>query len=54
MADITELERIRKGGLADYVDSDIKLTMMAFVMKACAQALRLHPMVNASLDTESE
>ncbi|MEX0679370.1 MAG: 2-oxo acid dehydrogenase subunit E2 [Pirellulales bacterium] len=53
-ADITELERIRKGGLADYVGSEIKLTMMAFVMKACAQALRLHPMVNASIDVENE
>ncbi|MEX2317091.1 MAG: biotin/lipoyl-containing protein, partial [Pirellulales bacterium] len=49
-ADITELERIRKGGLADYVGTEIKLTMMAFVMKACAQALKLHPMVNASVD----
>ncbi len=53
-ADITELERIRKGGLADYVGTEIKLTMMAFVMKACAQALKLHPVVNASVDMESE
>ncbi len=53
-ADITELERIRKGGLADYVGTDIKLTMMPFVMKACAQALKLHPMVNASVDLEKE
>jgi pyruvate dehydrogenase E2 component (dihydrolipoamide acetyltransferase) len=53
-ADITELERIRKGGLADYVGTDIKLTMMPFVMKAVAQALRLHPMVNASVDMEKE
>jgi pyruvate dehydrogenase E2 component (dihydrolipoyllysine-residue acetyltransferase) len=53
-ADITELERIRKGGLADYVGTEIKLTMMAFVMKACAQALKLHPMLNASLDMEKE
>lgn len=53
-ADITELERIRKGGLADYVGTDIKLTMMPFVMKAVAQALRLHPLVNASIDMESE
>lgn len=53
-ADITELERIRKGGLADYVGTEIKLTMMAFVMKACAQALKLHPMVNASVDMEHE
>ena len=53
-ADITELERIRKGGLSDYVGTEIKLTMMAFVMKAVAQSLKLHPMVNASLDMESE
>ena len=51
-ADITELERIRKGGLADYVDSSIKLTMMPFVMKAIAQSLRLHPLLNASIDME--
>jgi pyruvate dehydrogenase E2 component (dihydrolipoamide acetyltransferase) len=53
-ADITELERIRKGGLADYVGTEVKLTMMAFVMKACAQALKLHPMINASIDMETE
>ncbi len=53
-ADITELERIRKGGLADYVDSSIKLTMMPFVMKAIAQSLRLHPLINASVDMEQE
>ena len=53
-ADITELERIRKGGLSDYVGTDIKLTMMSFVMKAVAQALKLHPMLNASVDMENE
>jgi pyruvate/2-oxoglutarate dehydrogenase complex dihydrolipoamide acyltransferase (E2) component len=53
-ADITELERIRKGGLADYVGTEVKLTMMAFVMKACAQALKLHPLVNASVDMDGE
>jgi pyruvate/2-oxoglutarate dehydrogenase complex dihydrolipoamide acyltransferase (E2) component len=53
-ADITELERIRKGGLADYVGTEIKLTMMAFVMKAVAQSLKLHPLLNCSIDMESE
>jgi pyruvate dehydrogenase E2 component (dihydrolipoamide acetyltransferase) len=53
-ADITELERIRKGGLSDYVGTEIKLTMMAFVMKAVAQALKLHPLVNASVDMDNE
>ena len=53
-ADITELERIRRGGMSDYVNTEIKLTMMAFVMKAVAQSLKLHPMLNASIDMESE
>jgi pyruvate dehydrogenase E2 component (dihydrolipoamide acetyltransferase) len=53
-ADITELERIRKGGMADYVGTELKLTMMAFVMKAVAQALQLHPVINATLDFEAE
>lgn len=53
-ADITDLERIRKTGLADYVDPTVKLTMMSFVMKAVAQSLRLHPMINASVDMEKE
>lgn len=53
-ADITELERIRKGSMADYVGSNIKLTMMAFVMKAVAQSLRLHPALNASIDMVKE
>ena len=52
-ADITELERIRKDSSADYAKSDLKLTMMAFVMKAVAQSLKLHPMLNASLDLEN-
>ncbi len=53
-ADITDLERIRKTGLADFIDPSIKLTMMSFVMKAVAQALKLHPMINASIDMERE
>lgn len=52
-ADITELERIRKGSMTDYVDKQVRLTMMAFVMKAVAHALKLHPAVNASLDLEN-
>ncbi|HVC96547.1 MAG TPA: 2-oxo acid dehydrogenase subunit E2, partial [Pirellulales bacterium] len=53
-ADITELERIRKGGMADYVGTEHKLTMMAFVMKAVAHAVQLHPVINATLDLEAE
>jgi pyruvate dehydrogenase E2 component (dihydrolipoamide acetyltransferase) len=51
-ADITELERIRKGSVADYAGSNAKLTSLVFVMKAVALALKQHPMLNASLDME--
>lgn len=53
-ADITELEGIRKGSMADYVGSEVKLTMMAFVMKAVAHSLQQHPVVNATLDLEND
>jgi pyruvate dehydrogenase E2 component (dihydrolipoamide acetyltransferase) len=49
-ADITELERIRQGGL---VGSEIKLTMLAFVIKAASHALRLHPTLNSTLDLDA-
>ncbi|HEX3870883.1 MAG TPA: 2-oxo acid dehydrogenase subunit E2 [Pirellulales bacterium] len=53
-ADITELERMRKQSQADYVDSEVKLTMMPFVMKAVALSLQAHPLLNSSMDTERE
>lgn len=53
-ADITELDEIRRESISDYVGANIKLTMMPFVMKAVAHALKLHPMLNASLDMEEE
>ncbi|MDZ4779809.1 MAG: 2-oxo acid dehydrogenase subunit E2 [Planctomycetia bacterium] len=53
-ADITELERIRKGSTADYAGSSVKLTSMAFVMKAVALALKHHGTLNASIDMDGE
>lgn len=53
-ADITELERIRKNSASDYVENNVKLTTMVFVMKAVAIALKQHPLLNASLDEEQE
>jgi pyruvate dehydrogenase E2 component (dihydrolipoamide acetyltransferase) len=52
-ADITELERIRKGSVADYAGTNVKLTSLVFVMKAVALSLKQHPLLNASLDVES-
>jgi pyruvate dehydrogenase E2 component (dihydrolipoamide acetyltransferase) len=53
-ADVTDLENLRKNGLANYVDPSIKLTMMPFVIKAVANALKLHPAINCSIDVAAE
>jgi len=53
-ADITELERMRKGSMTGASAGDVKLTMLPFVMKAVAMSLRQHPNLNASLDLEKE
>ena len=49
-ADVTELERLRQGVPAGQLAQNVKLTMMPFVMKAVAVALRRHAMLNAVLD----
>jgi len=53
-ADITELERLRKGVPEGFLGPGIKLTTMPLVMKAVALALRRHPLLNASLDEQNE
>jgi pyruvate dehydrogenase E2 component (dihydrolipoamide acetyltransferase) len=51
-ADVTELEHLRKASAAEYSKSNLKLTALAFVIKAVSLSLRQHPAVNASLDLE--
>lgn len=53
-ADVTDLENLRKNGLANFVDPSIKLTMMPFIIKAVANALKLHPAINCSIDVDAE
>ncbi|MCS7237456.1 MAG: 2-oxo acid dehydrogenase subunit E2 [Thermoguttaceae bacterium] len=53
-ADVTDLEQLRKQVPENFVGAGVKLTMMPFVMKAVAIALRHHPAVNASLDMERQ
>ncbi len=53
-ADITELEEFRKRSNDKLGKSGVKLTMLAFVMKACASALKAMPAFNASLDESGE
>ncbi|HEX5092853.1 MAG TPA: dihydrolipoyllysine-residue acetyltransferase [Burkholderiales bacterium] len=53
-ADITELEAFRKSNTADTEKQGFKLTMLAFLIKACVTALRQHPLFNASLERSGE
>ncbi len=54
-ADITELEEFRKStneALAKRDKTAPKVTMLAFVMKACVAVLKRYPELNASLDAD--
>jgi len=53
-ADITDLEAFRKANTAETEKQGFKLTMLAFLVKACVTALRQHPNLNASLDRGGE
>jgi pyruvate dehydrogenase E2 component (dihydrolipoamide acetyltransferase) len=49
-ADITELESFRVQLNKEYEKAGVKVTMLAFLIKACVAALRKFPEFNASLD----
>lgn len=51
-ADVTELEHLRKASAAEYAKSNLKLTALAFVVKAVSLSLRAHPTVNSTIDME--
>ena len=53
-ADVTDLEAFRKNQTADTEKKGFKLTMLAFMIKACVTALRQYPHFNASLDKSGE
>jgi pyruvate dehydrogenase E2 component (dihydrolipoamide acetyltransferase) len=53
-ADITELEIFRKQLSAEYKDKGIKITIIAFLIKAVVAALKEYPRFNASLDAGGE
>lgn len=48
--DITRLQVLRERQLREARAAGIKLTLLAFVMRACANALKAFPEFNASLD----
>ncbi len=53
-ADVTELEELRKSSNTALAKSGVKLTMLAFVIKACVAALKKYPAFNSSLDATGE
>jgi pyruvate dehydrogenase E2 component (dihydrolipoamide acetyltransferase) len=53
-ADITELEAFRKSNTAETEKRGFKLTMLAFLIKACVTALKQYPQFNASLEKSGE
>lgn len=53
-ADVTELEEFRKDSNAAMAKSGVKLTMLAFVIKASVSALKKFPAFNSSLDENGE
>ncbi len=53
-ADITDLEQFRKDSNVSLDKQGIKLTMLAFVMKACVAVLKKYPAFNASLDDSGD
>ncbi|HEU4621807.1 MAG TPA: dihydrolipoyllysine-residue acetyltransferase [Burkholderiaceae bacterium] len=53
-ADITELEEFRKSTNDALAKQGVKVTMLAFVMKAAVAALKKYPNFNSSLDANGE
>jgi pyruvate dehydrogenase E2 component (dihydrolipoamide acetyltransferase) len=51
-ADVTELEAFRRSTNDSLGKDGVKVTMLAFVMKACIAALKRFPNFNSSLDAE--
>ena len=51
-ADVTDLEAFRNELNAEFAKSGVKVTMLAFLIKACVAALKKFPEFNSSLDGE--
>lgn len=53
-ADITDLESFRKSMQKEAEKKGVKLTLLAFMMKACVNALRAFPIFNSSISPDGE
>lgn len=52
--DLTALEALRQRLVPDAQAAGVKLTLLPFIMKACAHALKAFPEFNASLDASGD
>ena len=53
-ADITDLEQVRKALRSKAEEEEVKLTPLAFIVRACIEALKKFPRFNCSLDASGE
>ncbi|MDG2252876.1 MAG: dihydrolipoyllysine-residue acetyltransferase [Methylophilaceae bacterium] len=53
-ADITDLEAFRKSMQKEAEKKGVKLTLLAFMMKACVNALKSYPVFNSSISPDGE
>jgi pyruvate dehydrogenase E2 component (dihydrolipoamide acetyltransferase) len=53
-ADITDVEAFRKSLAKEAEQRGVRVTMLGFLLKACAAALKAYPNFNASLDATGE
>ena len=53
-ADITDVEAFRKSLTQQAEQRGVRVTMLSFLLKACAAALKAYPNFNASLDATGE
>ena len=53
-ADITELEDFRKSLTEEAAKQEVKITPLAFLIKACAVAVQNHPNFNSSLSSDQK
>lgn len=54
IADVTDLVELREKGKMALKDRGINLTYMPFIIKAVVEALKSYPILNSTLDEESE
>ena len=53
-ANITELEKFRKSAAQEYKEQGVKLTLLAFLVKAVISALKKYPKFNSALSLDGE